>query len=292
MKTTKSILVLLCVILSSCSMKKAATTMTANIVIDGMSAVESESDLWVAGQSVVPMVKILEVFREGDPNNMEFNGLMAKVYGNIAFGFFEPEYLKAKGEEKSIWKGRMERYYRLGYEAGTESLRARFGKKIDGGVHDFESAISKANKKDMMVLFWTAFDLGNWVGLNRDDITSVAKLPRATAMMDKVLELDPKFGFGSALAFKAAMLASRPKMLGGNPEEAKKLFEESDQISSGKYLMAKVMFAEWYAIPQDDKALSKELLMQVANGDPTAIPEQALANKLAIERAIILMHKN
>jgi len=264
-----------------------ATTMTAGIVGDGMKAVESEQDLWIAKQSIIPLVKVLEVLNEGDPGNPEFLGLMAKVYGNVAFGFFEPKYLA--GKDKEVWRGRVERFYQKGYQAGTVSLEDRFGKGVSGPVMDFESAISGAKEKDLSVLFWTAFDLGNWVNLYRGDVTKVALLPKVTAMVDRVVAVDPSFGFGSAKAFQAAMLASRPKMLGGNPEKARGIFEEAIAMTDGKYLMSKVMFAEWYAIPMKDAALKKRLLTEVIDADPMALPEQVLANKLAQERARLLL---
>ncbi len=282
-----AIILVVMISITSCSMRRMATTMTAGIVGDGMKAVESEQDLWIAKQSIIPLVKVLEVLNEGDPGNPEFLGLMAKVYGNVAFGFFEPKYLA--GKDKEVWRGRVERFYQKGYQAGTVSLEDRFGKGVSGPVMDFESAISGAKEKDLSVLFWTAFDLGNWVNLYRGDVTKVALLPKVTAMVDRVVAVDPSFGFGSAKAFQAAMLASRPKMLGGNPEKARGIFEEAIAMTDGKYLMSKVMFAEWYAIPMKDAALKKRLLTEVIDADPMALPEQVLANKLAQERARLLL---
>lgn len=286
------LILLISTTLASCSVKRAATTMTANMINDGMSAVESESDLWIAKESVPPLVKVIEVLKAADPNNPTFSALMAKVYGNIAFGFFEPRFFEASVNEKGAWKARIERYYRLGYENGLLAMQKRFGKGIGSSVMDFEAAIKKAKKKkDLTLLFWTAFDLGNLVNLNRDDIASVANMPKATAMIDRVVEVDPSFAYGSALAFKAAMMASKPAMLGGNPEKAPELFEKAINLTDGKYLMNKVMYAEWYAIPQKDIKLAKELLTEVINSTTAAVPGQELANQLAKERAKILVGK-
>lgn len=282
---------LLCTILLSCSIQKTATSLTAKIITDGMKALETESDLWIADQSVVPMVKIIEVLKEGDPDNREFLGLMPQVYGNIAFGFFEPKYLIAQVEERDVWRQRVERYYRLGSESGTKFLSKRFGKGADGSIMDFEKEIKKAKRRDLKALFWTAFDLGNLVNLNRDDVVSVANMPKVNIMIDKVLEIDPQFGYGSALAFKAAMLASRPKMLGGDPDKAAVLFNEAIKMHDGKYLMTKVMYAEWFAIPQGDAGLTRKLLTEVIDAGPNILPEQALANQIAKERARILLKK-
>lgn len=284
--------ILISILLSvSCSLQKTATTMTAKIATKGMVAVESEPDLWIAKESIVPMVKTLEVLQAGDPDNMRFLALMAKVYGNVAFGFFEPKYMSAPAKEKAEWLARVDRYYKKGYEAGLRAMEKRFGKGIKGSPQEFESAIKKAGKKDLSLLFWTAFDLGNWINLHKDDITTVALMPKAEEMAAKVLEIDRRYAYGSALSLKAAMAASRPIMLGGNPAKAKAMFEESDQVSNGKYLMNKVMFIEWYARPQNDEALTKRLLTEIKNSDPNALPEQVLANKLAQERAAILAER-
>lgn len=269
-------------------MKKTTTTLTAKVVSDGMVAVESEPDIWIADESIVPMLKMLEVFGAGDPNNKAFSGLMARIYGNINFGFFELKQMEAKKEDRAEWHARIERYYKLGYEKGMEYLRRRFGSKVDGNIREFEKAVSKSGKRDLMPLFWTAFNLGNIVNLNRDDIASVANIPKINAMLDAIIAVDPSFGNGSVLAFKGAMLASRPAMLGGNPEKAKDLFSEADKVSGGKFLMNKVMYAEWYAVPRGENDLAKTVLNEVVSAPPE-FPEQALANALAKKRARLLL---
>lgn len=266
-------------------------SMVARIASDGLSAMESEDDLWIAKESIVPLTKVMEVFDKGNPRNRRFSSLMAEVYGNVAFGFFEPRHMAAPDEEKGVWLQRMKKYYSRGYESGMDSLKKRFGKSVVGPIAGFEKAISRARRKDIRLLFWTAFNLINLINLSRDDIKSIADLPKASVMIDRVIELKRDFGCGSALAFKGALLASRPKMLGGNPEEAVKFFEEAINIKDGKYLMTKVMYAEWYAIPMGHKVFAKKLLNDVIGSDVSDFPEQALANNLAKERAGILLKR-
>lgn len=288
-KKIKLILIISCFVFSSCSMKNAATTLTAKIIMDGMKAVETESDLYIASQTALPLVKICEVLSEGDPDNEKFLTLMAQIYGNVAFGFFEPAYMKAGAVEKGVWKQRVDRYYRVGYEKGLLAMEKKFGKGAGGPIAEFEKAVNKAGKKDLKLLFWTAFDLGNYINAHKDDVSMIVNVPKVEAMVNKVLDIDPNFVYGSALAFKAAMLASRPPMLGGKPDEAAKLFEESIKVRDGKYLMNKVMYAEWYAIPQGNPSLAGRLLEEVLKAEETTLPEQILANKLAKERASILL---
>ena len=289
MKKIITVLISLTLLIQACGLQKTATNITAKIVTKGMSAVESENDLWIAHETILPLVKVLEVLNEGDPGNWRFLTVMAQVYGNVAFGFFEPRYMQARGEEKKIWLGRIDRYYKKGYECGLKALRKRLGAGIDGSVAEFEKTVKKAGKNDKALLFWTAFDLGNYINLHKDDVSTIINVPKVEAMVSRVVELDPDFGYGAALAFKAAMLASRPKMLGGNPEAAKGMFEEAVSVDDGKYLMNKVMYAEWYANPRHENELSVTLLNEVIDTNPDIFPEQALANLLAKERAELLI---
>jgi hypothetical protein len=292
MRTKKYLTLALCLLLASCGVRRAATTVTAGLISDGLTAVESESDLWIAKQSILPLAKVLEVLHAGDPGNERFSALMAKVYGNVAFGFFEPRHIEAGGEEKAVWKERMVRYYKAGSENGMRALKSRLGDGIGGTIMEFERSVKKAKKGDVPLMFWTAFDLGSFVNMKRDDIAAVADLPKVQSLLERVLELCPDFGYGSALAFKAVMLGSRPKMLGGDPEEAAKLFEKAISLSDGKYLMNKVLYAEWHAIPQGNATLAKKLLEEVASAGSTVLKGQELANALAIERARILLKRS
>jgi hypothetical protein len=88
-----------------------------------------------------------------------------------------------------------------------------------------------------------------------------------------------------------AFYGSRPELLGGNPEKSKLNFEKGIAASDGKFLMARVNMAQYYAVQTQDLVLYKKLLEEVVAGDAAALPEQRLSNELAKERAKILLKK-
>jgi len=275
-------------LLSSCSLRKPATAITADIATRGMIAVETEEDLYVANESALPLIKIVEVLSYGDPENKKFQGLLAKVYGNYAFGFGEVEMKKAK--DPSEWSERVKTFYFKGKISGVKALSS--GKKTIENVpmQDFVKYLKTFGKKDQGALFWTAFDWGSYINMNRTDIIEAANLPRVEAMVDRVIEIDPEFNCGAAYAFKGAIIAGNPLRNGGRPETAKPYFEKALLSCDGKYLMNKVMYAEWYGVNANDKRLFSSKLNDVLGSDSAALPSQRLANELAKERARFLLN--
>jgi hypothetical protein len=74
-------------------------------------------------------------------------------------------------------------------------------------------------------------------------------------------------------------------MFGGNPQKSKEYFEKAIKSYNRKFLMAIVLYAQTYAVQTQDPVLFDTLLNEVAAANPEALPEQRLANELAVERA-------
>ena len=95
---------------------------------------------------------------------------------------------------------------------------------------------------------------------------------------------------GAALSFLGAVHASRPPMLGGDPNKAREYFERAADAQPG-YLMNKVMEAQYLAVQTQDRSRYKRLLGEVLAADADALPEQRLANELAKRRAALLLER-
>jgi len=76
----------------------------------------------------------------------------------------------------------------------------------------------------------------------------------------------------------------RPEAIGGKPAEGRKDFEKAIELSGGRNLYAKTLFAEFYARLVFDQELHDKLLNEVLAADPVA-PGFTLMNVLAQERA-------
>lgn len=285
----------LCVALSACSLKKMTTRTVGAISTDGIVAIESESDVELARNNTIPLIKSLEVFSAGDPDDRRYLALLARSYGTYAFGFFEEDMIRYRGrDEKAYRKGynRADMFYRRGKGYGLRGLSTKgaMKKAIGGPLSDMEKALKGFGKKDVPLLYWAAFCWGNWLNLHRDDPTAFIDTPRVQALVERAVEIDPSYNYGTGLSFLGAVHASRPPMLGGNPTKAREYFERAMTLSPD-YLMNKVMTAQYLAVQTQDRALFTRLLNEVKAADAAALSEQRLANELAQRRAVLLLER-
>ncbi|MFH1874936.1 MAG: TRAP transporter TatT component family protein [Pseudomonadota bacterium] len=279
-------------------MKKMATTTIGKIATDGSVVLEKEQDVDLARNSTPSLILTLEVLSAGNPKDKRLLTLLAKAYGQYAFGFLEEDLLQYKHGDRPAYQKSYDRanlFYKKGKAYGLNALW--YGDKQEKILilpqAEFEKELMKFGRKDVPALFWTAFCWGNWINLHRDDPMTFVDLPRATAIMERVLELDPGFYYGSVHSYLGAIAGSRPKMLGGNPELAQKEFQAASQAAPD-YLMHKVLYAQYYAVQVQDKALFESLLEEVQDVDLSGLKQEdmRLANELAKRRAELLLERS
>ena len=90
---------------------------------------------------------------------------------------------------------------------------------------------------------------------------------------------------GGPHLFFGVINTALPKQLGGNPEAAKKGFEDGMAVTSGNYLMGKALYGYYYFRAVDDRAGYVKTLQEVLDTPASVMPEQRLANELAKVRA-------
>ncbi len=276
----------------SCGAKKMATRVIGSVSTDGMVAIESEQDVSFARESLSPLIKTLEVLSYGDKKDRRTLVLLSKAYGSYAFGFLEEDMLaQPKGSViHSQAEKRANLFYSRGKEFGIAALLTKSGmyEAFRAPFPEFKKAIDGLGKKYVPALFWTSFNWANWMNLNRDDPAAVVNLPKVIAMVERVLLLEPDYHYGSAHALRGLLAATRPKMLGGDPDLANAQLRKAMEAAPD-YLMTKVLFAQYFARQTNDRPLFRTELTEVMNADAAALPEQRLANELAQRRAKILI---
>lgn len=286
---------LIAFLFSGCSLKKMTTATIGKIATDGTTVIESEQDLEIAKSSTPTLILTLEVLSKGNPNDRRMLALLARSYGQYAFGFLEEDLLKYKDVDKAAYQKAYDRadlFYKRGKEYGISALwPKKMQQKVLSLPQDaFEKELGKFGKGQVSSLFWAAFCWGNWINLHRDDVEAFAEISRVEAIIKRVLKLNPSYYYGSAHSFLGSLAASRPAMLGGNQKLAEDEFGAALGVNDN-YLMTKVLFAQYYAVQYQDRSLYERLLADVQNADVKVLPEQRLANELAKRRAAILIEK-
>ncbi|MBU4484343.1 TRAP transporter TatT component family protein, partial [bacterium] len=247
-------------------------------------------------QAAASMLLTLESFHQNHPKNKQLLTLLSRSYANYAFGFSEENMLRFKDNNDDKYKDSRERalrFYKRGRDYGLDALKQNHNFKAasEGSLDEFEVALQKFGKKQISTLFWTGFNWGGWINLNLDDPMEIIDLPRVQAIMNRVISLDETFYNGAAHTFFGVIAAARPTMLGGNPESAKKSFDRAIEITDGKYLMTKVLYAQFYAFQIQSRELFVSLLKEVIKAPDDLFPKQQLANQMAKTRAHLLMGK-
>lgn len=274
----------------ACTPKKIASDITSQIMKGGSPAFEMEQDPALAEEAGLSLVKTMEVFHYDNPKNKNYMVLMSKSYATYALGFFEWNMLKYKNvdeEKRALNEKRALMFYKRGKELGLEVLsrNGNFEKALTQDADAFKKSLKSFSKKSVPALFWTAFNWGSMINLNRTDPMSIAELPKVEALAERALQLDPDFYYGGPHLFFGVSYGSRSAMFGGNPTKSKEHFEAALAAYQRKYLMTQVMYAQSYAVQNNDRALFESLLNEVLNTPTDILPAQRLANEMAHLRA-------
>lgn len=269
---------LLCLTASGC-IQTIATNTVGNIVYDGFPALAEEQDLDFAGRALPANLKLLEVMLRSNPDNRELLILLSQGYSSYALGFVE-----------DVDPARARLFYQRAIDYATRLLRQNddLAQGLDGTLDDLKAGLARGGKDDVPAVFWAAFGWGGYINLSLTDPDALAAIPRAEAMMQFVLAVDSGYYYGGAHVFLGSLDGSRPRMLGGDPERARRHFEAAIGINGGRFLMTQVYFARSVAVQTLDEGLFDRLLDEVDSASIDILPEMRLANAIAKQKARIL----
>jgi tetratricopeptide (TPR) repeat protein len=274
-------------------MARMGVNMTVPALSKASAAFAAESDVDLAREAAPGQIKTVEGFLVTVPDNRELLRVVSQAYLEYAFGFLEDD-LESTPDDQSHAAAREHLTKRATgiYERSLDyalKLIATDDKDFhDAFMKDAATTEAEAKKLDhdaMAGLLFAGMALGSSINLNRNDVGRVVDLPKAIVLVKRAYALDPKFYNGGAAMTLGLIYSSQGKAMGGDPEAAKKYFDEAIAVSGGKYLMTKVFMARFYAVVIQDRALFESTLKEVLNTPANVFPEQRLANELAKRRA-------
>jgi hypothetical protein len=278
--------ILLCVIsiflLSGCLPNKKLTVGATATLLEGVAkSAFQQSDLKLVREGIPAYLMLMDGMIESVPDNAELLINAAQTYSSFASAFIEetdPEYAK--------------QLYRRARDYSLRSLEIRGLKDPAGSPFDtFKEDMAGRGRKDVSYLFWAATSWGSWIKLNLDSMEALAELPRVELMMKRVLDLDEGFYYGGPHIFMGIWFASWPREAGGDLKKAQKHFQKALEVGQGKFLMAYVYYADFYARRALDKDLFVSTLQKVLDTPVNVSPEVTLLNAVARKRATDLLDR-
>jgi hypothetical protein len=144
------------------------------------------------------------------------------------------------------------------------------------------------SKDHAELLYVYAVAWAGWIQVRAGDWNAIAELPKLKATLERVVALDPAHDKGGAQLYMGVLESLLPAAAGGRPDVARGYYERALEMSGGRNLMVKVLYAERYARPQFDRELHDRLLKEVMAAD-AYVPDLTLTNTLAKRRAAQLL---
>jgi hypothetical protein len=265
---------------------------TAPVLKRAASSFDAESDVQLAREALPGNLKTIDGFLAVRPEQSDLLELTALGYVQYAFGFLEDDLESLPAGDSPRRRELVARctdLYERAYDLGLRqvSLQRPEVRSIarQGKLEALAPALGKVGKDSVPGLSWAGFALASAINLHRDDIERVADLPKAIALLERSYQLDRRYYVYNSALTLAVVYASQARAVGGDPERAKALFEEVVSGTQGRYLMAKVLMARYYATVVQDRPLFEKTLKEVLATPGSVWPEQRLANELALRRA-------
>jgi len=162
---------------------------------------------------------------------------------------------------------------------------SHFKKALNKPAAGFKQALKRFDKDDVPALYWAASSWMARIALNLDKPELLMDIPKAEAMLLRVVELDENFYYGVAHAALGSFYASRSKTIGGDPEKAKYHFDRAFELSDSKILFVHLMYAKFYAYQVQDRQLFISTLEDIVSKPVGYFPEKNFANEVAKRKA-------
>ena len=243
---------------------------------DLADAILNSNDIETVGEAIPAYLLLMDGLLNSSPNSVEL--LFAAARLNSSYSIYtdaaRAKVLNQKGFDLAM------RAVCVSRSVLCDSHSSKF--------EEFIERIEGLKPKDIEVAYQLSVSWVSWIQVNSDDWNAIAQLGRVKALLMKLLELDETWDAGGPHLYMGALETLLPAAMGGRPEKGKYHLERAISLSEGKYLMAKVVYAEQYARLVFDKDLHDRLLRQVIDSDPI-VDGMTLTNLLAQERAKILL---
>ena len=156
---------------------------------------------------------------------------------------------------------------------------------VDGPADELKRGLTLHYDEDDVDIFYAyGAAWAGWIQANTSDWNAIAQVSKVKNLMEWVESYDEGYDNATVQVYLGVLTTQLPPSVGGKPEIGKAHFEKAIELSDGKHLMAKVLYAKQYARLMFEQELHDELLQQVIDADPYA-EGLTLINRLAQRQA-------
>jgi tetratricopeptide (TPR) repeat protein len=272
-----------CILLSSAciSLTKIPSGFISDPFGNLIKSLERQPDPELVREGLPTLLILLDGLVSSSPKDPDLLYAATLAYGTYCQAFLvgESEWERAKkvyGHAKGYAMRLMEE---MRYLQAAE----------DESITSLENALSRLRIKDVPHLYAIASVWLGWILTNANSMEAIADLPKALAIMDRVLELDETYNNGSLHVFYGIYFSVQPRGAGQDLEKSKTHFDRAAELGGEGNLFPLVAYAEYYAKSILDESLFVDTLNKVLQTDLELRPDVRLMNELALKRAKYLL---
>ena len=284
-------------VLTGCNIQKLAANQTVGVLAIGAQSFFTESDYHIAGDAMPANLKTMEALGVLANENVQLMEILSQSYCSYALGWLEPNLIRdTRGpfnEEKVAATERVKNIFQRGKNYAFKGLDLRYEgfSKASTTMSSLEEYLQEMDEDDVPLLAWGSFCWGSALKYKMSDdmIGAVVDVSFLRAIIERAIELDPEFYHGVGYVILGSLEATTPKEFGGDAERATELFNKAIELTDRKFLLNQATYAEYFGQHQADEEVFTTMLQEVMDAPEDLMPEEALANTIAKERAKALL---
>jgi|HubBroStandDraft_6_1064221.scaffolds.fasta_scaffold33372_2 predicted anti-sigma-YlaC factor YlaD len=279
---------------TGCSIKKIAVNKLGDSLASGGTTFTSDDDPDLVGEALPFSLKLMESLLAESPQHRGL--LLATCSGFTEYAFVYVQVPAEEIEDQDLAKAdflrmRARHLYLRARNYGLRGLEVNHRGFATELRQDARAAVSKAEVKDVPLLYWTAASWGAAISVSKDNPEMIADQPIVEALIDRALALNSDYDFGAIHGFLITYESVRRTANGDFAVRSRKHFERAVELTSGQSAAPYVALATTVSVSKQDSTEFEALLKKALAVDPDARPEWRLMNLVMQRRARWLLSR-
>lgn len=274
---------------SGCSfVSRQATKVVANSLSSGGTTLTSDNDPELVRDAAPFGLKTFESLLETLPKHVPLLRATCSGFASYAYGFLATDADAVRYTDRPAAKVIDERTLNMYLRAHgycARALEARFKGVTDALLRAPETALPKAKKEDVELLYWSAASWGLAMSMNPDSLA--IDFPAVRALAERGLALDETWWYGAL--HELMIVLDSQELLGGSQQRAREHFDKAIAMQKGLLPGPYISLAMGVSVARQDRAEFETLMNKALAIDPEAVPTERLTTTLLQRRAKSLL---
>ena len=286
--------ILLALLLWGCAIDKLAIQGVTNLLASGDSTVfTGEEDPVLVGEALPFALKLYESLLASAPENRQLLLTTGQAFVLYAYAYVQTPANMLPDEEFDAKQAGLARAKKLFLRArkyimnAIELAHPGFIEAIQ--AKEWDANLEMMEQEDAPYLYWAAMSWFGALTTNFFDMELLITMPRAVALMLRVLDLDEAYDDGAVHEFLVSYYGGIPKAIGGSEQKAREHYKRAIELSGGLKAGIHVALATTVCVTNQDVKEFRELLGEALAIDVDREPKYRLMNIMAQQRASWLL---